>query len=57
MEMKTLINWRVLSEVLSGLPTKVRPNRVNKKHSKEIESLEKHLLAWAKENEIDIDKK
>jgi hypothetical protein len=54
MELKTIINWNGLSLLLSGKPKVIRSNRDIKKYSKETESLKKHLLAWAKENKIDL---
>lgn len=52
MELNKLINWCGLSEILTGNSNTVRANRKNKKFSKEINSLEEHLIAWAKENNI-----
>lgn len=54
MDYKNLVNWIGLSEILSGEKRAIRAGRKNKKYSKQIESLEKHLLAWAKENDITI---
>ncbi|HEY6143728.1 MAG TPA: hypothetical protein VIV55_09990 [Flavobacterium sp.] len=52
MDFNKLINWRGISALLTGDSLIIRANRDNKKYSKEIKSLEKHLQAWAKENKI-----
>jgi hypothetical protein len=52
MDFNKLINWRGLSTLLTGDSLIIRANRDNKKHSKEIKSLEKHIKAWMKENNI-----
>jgi hypothetical protein len=54
MECRNLVNWVALSELLSGEKRVIRSNRVNKKYSKKISSLEKHLKDWAKENDITV---
>lgn len=51
-ETEKIINWRNLSDLLTGEKNKVRPGRVNKKHAKIIDSLRIHLEEWAKENNI-----
>jgi hypothetical protein len=54
MELKTIINWNGLSILLAGKQKVIRSNRDIKKYSKVTESLKKHILAWAKENNIDL---
>ena len=46
MDLEKLINWSELSRHLSGSYQNVRPNKIPKKYSKQVERLMEHLEMW-----------
>ena len=48
---ESLINWSVLSKLLTGTKENIRQNRVPKKHKEEVEQLLYYIEKW-KEGKI-----
>jgi hypothetical protein len=43
---ESIINWSVVSKILTGKKENIRQNRVPKKHKKEIEQLLFYIESW-----------